>query len=220
MQVCDGFHDVNAALIAEGIKTSGICRGLSARDRDRALRIFDVVFRHPEMRNRNILHAGVLDSCVIGNLLNFPKHVFQFPFGSHATDGNEALSLCLYSYRQLWEQRAAVTDGANAVSNEESSVPVILCVNNVRSNVQFESSALSNISQCAARLGMTVDCCESAAQVDSVCSRRRVAVVIARLHDPDLAEIAEAAHRVDQPAHSCACTSGANFSPDIHLPCT
>ena len=148
--------------------------------------------------------------------------MFQFPFGSHATDGNEALSLCLYSYRQLWEQRAAVTDGANAVSNEESSVPVILCVNNVRSNVQFESSALSNISQCAARLGMTVDCCESAAQVDSVCSRRRVAVVIARLHDPGLAEIAEAAHRASTSLHIHVlahewCEFFARHSSPVHI---
>lgn len=42
-----------------------------------------------------------LDARVIGNLMNFPKHVFGFPFGSYATDGNESLSLIVYAYRLL-----------------------------------------------------------------------------------------------------------------------
>ena len=53
----------------------------------------------------------MLDAAVIGNLLNFPKSVFGFPFGCYATDGAESLSLCLYV--AAWKIISAVTDFAH-----------------------------------------------------------------------------------------------------------
>ena len=54
-----------------------------------------------ELRNRNPLHASLIDATIIGNLMNFPKHIFGFPYACYATDGNESLSLCLYAHRQV-----------------------------------------------------------------------------------------------------------------------
>ncbi len=203
--VCHGFHDVNAALVAEALRESDLCRGLSKRDRERALRVFDVVFGHPEMRNRNVLHAGVLDSCVIGNLLNFPKHIFGFPFGSHATDGNEALSLCLYSYRQIWEVAEEARVGAKRVAAGEGKVPVILYVKgNVRNcsdkDTAAEAAAIDNLSRCAARLGMVLDACDSVADA-RLGGGRRIAVAMTGLHHPDLAGLAEAARDASANLH-------------------
>ena len=70
----------------------------------------------------------MLDSCVIGNLLNFPKHIFGFPFACHGTDGNESLSLTLFSYRQLCQARlrstaAASTSPSSSVSSSTSPAP-------------------------------------------------------------------------------------------------
>jgi SHS2 domain-containing protein len=225
--VCARFHDVNAALVAEALRESDLCLGLSARDRARALRIFDVVFGHPEMRNRNVLHAGVLDSCVIGNLLNFPKHVFGFPFGSHATDGNEALSLCLYGYRQLWEAAEEARLGAERAAAGEGRVPVILYVRGSgcgggssssssgsssakddggaaksANDDAVEADALVNLRRCAARLGMALDTCASVADARlQGLGRRRVAVVMAGLHHPDLDGLAKAARDVAANLH-------------------
>ena len=70
----------------------------------------------------------MLDSCVIGNLLNFPKHIFGFPFACHGTDGNESLSLTLFSYRQLCQARLRSTAATSAspsssVSSSASPAP-------------------------------------------------------------------------------------------------
>merc|ERR1719421_1131580 len=75
-------------------------KALKPKDRERAVEMFNIVFLNDEMRNRNPLHVQILDSCIIGNLLNFPKHIFGFPLGSYGTDGNESLSLLLFAYRE------------------------------------------------------------------------------------------------------------------------
>jgi hypothetical protein len=63
----------------------------------------------------------MLDSCVIGNLLNFPKHIFGFPFACHGTDGNESLSLTLFSYRQLCQARLRSTAASSAAPSSSVS---------------------------------------------------------------------------------------------------
>eukprot|EP00928_Gymnodinium_smaydae_P002864 TRINITY_DN11048_c0_g1_i3.p1 TRINITY_DN11048_c0_g1~~TRINITY_DN11048_c0_g1_i3.p1 ORF type:complete len:742 (-),score=119.78 TRINITY_DN11048_c0_g1_i3:233-2458(-) len=60
-----------------------------------------------ELRSRNPLHPQILDNCILGNLINFPKHIFGFPFGSYATDGNESLSLLLLSYREEHKKKSS-----------------------------------------------------------------------------------------------------------------
>merc|ERR1719201_1072941 len=73
---------------------------LSDKDQTRADQFFSMICGSNDLRNRNPLHPTPLDSAVIGNLLNFPKHIFGFPYAGWSTNGHEALSLCLYSYRQ------------------------------------------------------------------------------------------------------------------------
>jgi len=97
--VSQDFAKMNGALLLHDIQHSAIYRGLSAADQHRADEFFSYVCLHPDLRNRNPLHPSPLDSAVIGNLLNFPKHLFGFPYAGYSTNGAEALSLCLFGYR-------------------------------------------------------------------------------------------------------------------------
>ena len=73
-------------------KASERFRALSAADRARMEEILEVVLLNDELRNRNPLHATLIDATVIGNLMNFPMHIFGFPYASYATDGSQSLS--------------------------------------------------------------------------------------------------------------------------------
>ena len=100
--VSTAFHSINGELILRQIRQSPQYSVLSAQDRARLEDISAAVFMNAELRNRNPLHPAVVDSCVIGNLLNFPKHIFCFPFASYGTDGYESLSLCMYAPGRTW----------------------------------------------------------------------------------------------------------------------
>ena len=95
------FHTLNGELLKEEVRHAEQYLCLSKEDQVRADEMCDVVFLNEAVRNRNPLHPAVLDSCVIGNLLNFPKAMFGFPLACYGSDGNESLSLVLYSYRQV-----------------------------------------------------------------------------------------------------------------------
>mmetsp|Transcript_28360 Transcript_28360/g.87741 ORF Transcript_28360/g.87741 Transcript_28360/m.87741 type:complete len:259 (+) Transcript_28360:213-989(+) len=109
------FAAVNAAVMrAEAAADAAV---LAPDDAARFRAFVDVVVLDAELRNRNPLHPSVLDAAVIGNLLDFPKAAFGFPFACYATDGREALSLCLYSYRQrTGSTRVAVRGDAAEVA--------------------------------------------------------------------------------------------------------
>jgi hypothetical protein len=93
------FPQLNGELLMHEIKTSAVYEALSSADQGRADEFFQTMCLNNELRNRNPLHPNPLDSVVIGNLLNFPKHIFGFPFGCYSTNGNESLSIVLFSYR-------------------------------------------------------------------------------------------------------------------------
>lgn len=121
--VSSGFHELNGKLLMFAAKNSSKMKAISPTHQRKAIAILKHIFHHSELRNRNPLHPCKIDSLVIGNLLNFHKHIFGFPYASHATDGNESLSLVLYSYRQLHEQRLAaaavsLTSNLSALSTD------------------------------------------------------------------------------------------------------
>mmetsp|Transcript_78641 Transcript_78641/g.138675 ORF Transcript_78641/g.138675 Transcript_78641/m.138675 type:complete len:852 (-) Transcript_78641:99-2654(-) len=97
--VCSDFKRLNGELLLYEVEQSAAYAALSKTDQSRATEFFKFVYLNGELRNRNPLHPNHLDSAVMGNLMNFPKHIFCFPCASYATDGNEALSLLLFSYR-------------------------------------------------------------------------------------------------------------------------
>mmetsp|Transcript_56213 Transcript_56213/g.131653 ORF Transcript_56213/g.131653 Transcript_56213/m.131653 type:complete len:815 (-) Transcript_56213:15-2459(-) len=98
--VSSDIDALNTELAMVEVSSSPLIAALSESSRERAQDIFRVVLGDRELRNRNPLHPHVIDACLIGNLLDFPKHIFGFPFACFATDGNEALSLLLFAYRQ------------------------------------------------------------------------------------------------------------------------
>lgn len=101
----------------------------------------------------------------MGNLLNFPKHIFGFPFAGYSTEGHEALSLCLYSYRQESSKTATVL---HVVSGETSE-------------------QLANLHDCASRIGMRFQSV-SFKDLDSI--NATPAVVLVGLTSPDLDGVA------------------------------
>ncbi|KAL1508327.1 hypothetical protein AB1Y20_004437 [Prymnesium parvum] len=94
------FHRLNRELLMHELLASPAHLALQEEDRPRAEALLSLVLLNDELRNRNPLHPSALDAAVIGSLMNFPKHIFGFPFGSYATDGNESLSLVLFAYRR------------------------------------------------------------------------------------------------------------------------
>lgn len=119
------------------------------------------IHRDEEMRNINYLHPGMVDVCVISNLLNFPKHIFGFPFGCHGTNGNEALSLCLYSYRQLWQQR-------QRSSSKKGLAGTVLYINAPQTEDAAEAQHAIDASM---------------QQIDLCCKRLNLQLQTASLHD-------------------------------------
>jgi hypothetical protein len=102
------FSQLNGELLLHEIKHSSFFEALSSTDKVRAEEFFNIMCLTGELRNRNPLHPNPLDSVVISNLLNFPKHIFGFPFGCYSTNGNESLSVVLFSYRAQCKQSKAL----------------------------------------------------------------------------------------------------------------
>ena len=165
--VSDEFHSLNGSLLFCEYEASPRFAALSQDDRDRLLGFLKVVLLNPDLRNRNPLHPSTLDACVIGNLVNFPKHVFNFPFGSYATDGRESLSLCLYGYRvTTGKRRVAVVGGGG-----------------------------DEVAGVARRLGMAVVPFESLGALDAGGDWGAWACVVSTLDQADLEGVAAAASR-------------------------
>lgn len=146
----DSFHKLNAEIIMLELADTAMYKSLSLTNQQRCVRMFEAVFRNPELRNRNVLHPGHVDTCVIGSLLNFFKHIFQFQFGCHGTDGNECLSLCLFSYRQLWTAR---TNGSTPISGSAFTANVVYFFGDEGPD------GLDDVRLCVERIGMTLKTC-------------------------------------------------------------
>ena len=101
------FAQLNGELLLHEIQSSAVYQALSEKDKKRADQFCSTVCLNKELRNRNPLHPNPLDSVVISNLLNFPKHIFGFPFGCYSTNGNESLSIVLFSYRAEAQRKGA-----------------------------------------------------------------------------------------------------------------
>jgi hypothetical protein len=99
--VSTDFGRMNGEILLEQMRSSAPYKALSEKDRPRADAFFSLVCLNGDLRNRNPLHPSPMDTAVLGNLVNFPKHIFGFPYGAYSMSGHESLSLCLYSYRQV-----------------------------------------------------------------------------------------------------------------------
>ena len=89
----------------------------------------------------------MLDSTVLGNLMNFPKHIFGMPFGGYATDGNEGLSLVLYSHKQ----KRAECKGSGRGRGLPATQPTVLFVTSPGG-----ATPPAHLTGVARRLGMSV----------------------------------------------------------------
>lgn len=172
--VCKDFQKLNGELLLHDIQHSASYQGLSEVDKERADEFFSFMCLNKDLRNRNPLHPNPLDSVVIGNLLNFPKHIFGFPFAGYSTNGNEALSLALFSYRARCKRATArvlyiLADG------EECEKP------------------LSDIRGCCNRLGMLLEVATPGGLATELGALAAAAVVLTSLTNPALEEIAERA---------------------------
>lgn len=171
--VSDTFHDINGELIMHAFRTGDTLRALSEVDQKRALAIVELLVCNTNLRNRNPLHPSVVDAAIIGNLLNFPKHVFGLPFAAFASDGNEALSLLLFSYRQERLGRADQT---------------VLLVGDA-------GESLPDIRHCATRLGLELIEMDEAGLASGKPRDRRPVAVVACLGSSSLGEAAAWAER-------------------------
>lgn len=171
--VSSSFHAMNGELLMHQVKGCSAFQVLSEADQARAEEFFKLMFFSEDLRNRNPLHPSVLDSAVLGNLMNFPKHIFGFPFASYATNGNESLSLVLYSYRQQCS----------------SKTPSVLYV-----RTAGEEEALGDIQACAARLRMQF-VSVSETELYSYHDVRSIATVLASFASPSLGRVAAWAER-------------------------
>jgi len=171
--VSNQFHDINGALIMDEVLNSPMFNALSENDKKRATEIYDFVFSNRELRNRNPLHPGVIDSCIIGNVLNFPKHIFGLPFGCFESDGNEAMSCILYSYRQ----------------ERKRADPAVLLVGDV-------GDSFADVKACVERLTMELITVSDtpAGMAKEVAQLDRVVCIVANFESPSLGAIAAWAH--------------------------
>ncbi|KAK3241097.1 hypothetical protein CYMTET_49110 [Cymbomonas tetramitiformis] len=180
--VCKDFQYLNGELLLHDIQHSASYQGLSDVDQERANKFFSFMCLNKDLRNRNPLHPNPLDSVVIGNLLNFPKHIFGFPFAGYSTNGNEALSLALFSYRARCKRATArvlyiLADG------DECEKP------------------LSDIRGCCNRLGMPFEVATPGGLATELGAMAAAAVVLTSLTNPALEEIAERAERAEVGLH-------------------
>lgn len=164
--VAQGISKLNGELLLHEIRQSANFRALRGKDQARANDFFAFWCFNDDLRSRNPLHPNPLDSAIIGNLLNFQKHLFGFPFASFSTDGYESLSLVLFSYRQ----RCA------------ASSPCVLYATH-----KAEQVPIDDIRACAQRLGMELSVVGSD-NLPAACSVRP-AVVMLGLANPAFDEV-------------------------------
>ena len=194
--VSQDFHTLNADLIMS-IFQKDVGTNFNADNRSRALQMYQIIFRDSDMRNRNVLHSGMLDSCVIGNLLNFFKHMFGVPFGGHGTDGNEVLSLCLYSYRQKCLTDVEETASKSPTSTLSTIVPLVLYMDGKGGSRESSSSGVvRNLQLCAQRLVMNFQAVASLMDLKTWKQKQqqeqqqcRIAVVLVDFEHPNLDSI-------------------------------
>lgn len=167
--VSDDFHSMNGQLVMHDVECSAWFAALSAADQERCQELMKIVLFNPELRNRNPLHPSVLDACVIGNLMNFPKHIFGFPFGCYGTDGNESLSLCLYAYRLLRPTPGGPPQVLYVRTTDGEKLP-------------------ANLRELAERLGMTLRLVH-VNELQSIASTASVVVVLVSLESSELSSI-------------------------------
>jgi len=181
--VSETFHDINGPLLLHQIRCSSMFAALSKADQTRADSIFETVFLNRELRNRNPLHPSVIDSSVVGNVLNFPKHLFGFPYGCYASDGNESLSLVLYSYREKHQIKSKCSN---------STVVYLHTPEEVHSDT-------TELEHCALRLNIKFQAVSSISELELI---RNVAVVVIDLDAGEfLNETASWAVSADIPLH-------------------
>lgn len=161
--VSSDFDELNAKLLMFQMKHSAYYLALPEKDKPRALEMFALILNNHELRNRNPIHLSVIDSCLISNLLNFPKHMFGFPYACYGSDGNESLSLVLFAYRQLLA----------------SPAPKVICV---------AENAPEDVMEIAQRLTLTTSCVTP--EELKTCSLEDVAVVLVDLEDDALESVA------------------------------
>eukprot|EP00930_Biecheleria_cincta_P036508 TRINITY_DN25027_c0_g1_i1.p1 TRINITY_DN25027_c0_g1~~TRINITY_DN25027_c0_g1_i1.p1 ORF type:complete len:848 (-),score=132.65 TRINITY_DN25027_c0_g1_i1:57-2600(-) len=140
------YHDfkrLNGELLLHELEQSDAYAALSGRDQARATEFAKFVYLNGELRNRNPLHPNHLDSAVLGNLLNFPKHIFGFPCAGYATNGNESLSLILFSYRSEFKKNNPCVLYVQGVGEEEPGKHLIDCAK--RLNLQFRVVAQDSL---------------------------------------------------------------------------
>ena len=206
--VHDDFHQLNSQLIMH-VFAQNVKHNFNTLDhQQRAMEMYRVIFCHDDLRNRNVLHSGMLDSCVIGNLLNFFKHMFEFPFGGHGTDGNEVLSLCLYSYRQRCLRDVERTSTKTPSSTLSQIVPVVLYMDGGSSSNGSGTPVTRktrNIVQCARRLTMNVQSIGSLKELKHQLSmhqeQRRIACVMVDFAHHDLEAISNCCSAVGVDIH-------------------
>ena len=204
------LHTINSELLMESFIDSRLVQSLSTTNKQRALDTLSVVFTDHEMRNRNCLHPGMIDSTIIGNLLNFPKHIFGFPFGGHGTDGNEVLSLCLYSYRvELDSKTASTKEEASGAASRSMNAPLVVFVDHLGSSASASSfsssfttskSTLLNLQLCAQRICMEFQT-KSLSNLILSTNHNNVAVVLINFNNPNLNKIAAKCEKLGLPVH-------------------
>jgi len=181
------FAQLNGELLLAEIKASAVYGALAPADRGRADAFFELMClkEGATLRNRNPLHPNPLDSAVVANLLNFPKHLFGFPFGCYSTNGNESLSVVLFSYR---EERATAAQ-LMAAGTAPGGVLYV-----VSAQEEAAGGPPPEVEACAARLSMPF---ETLAEADlrgggggsKACDAGRTAVVMCDLDCPSLARV-------------------------------
>jgi hypothetical protein len=204
--VNDDFDLINSELLMFDIEKELETKLNNDHHRQRALEMYRIIFENNEMRNRNVLHGGMLDSCIIGNLLNFFKQMFGLPFGGHGTDGNEVLSLCMYSYRQKCisdvEETATMVPGRSL----STIVPLILYMNGDESKTSANDSSnkILKMKECAERLVMDFQTVFSIQELKQLLQRRkelRIACVMIDFEHRDLDIIANQCSLYDINVH-------------------
>jgi len=115
----------------------------------------------------------MVDSSVVGSLLNFFKEIFGFPYAGYATDGNESLSLCLFSYRQEWEEQ--MKNSNKSTSWGEPRILYFL------SEAEQEDS-LQELKRVAKRLGMVLVAVEEGSEEEQ--ETTNAAVIMTSFENP------------------------------------
>lgn len=189
--VSDNFHAMNGALLVQQAERSAWYGALQPQQQERALEFMKIVLMDDRLRSRNPLHPSVVDAWVFGNLMNFPKHIFGFPFASYSTNGAESLSLVLYSHRLRFEAKAHPHN-----PGPRTQAPVVLCITHGDDSGDDGgddgggAGASEDVRLCAARLGMTVVTATAAECASGGLALGWVACAMVDIEDPSLGQAA------------------------------